>query len=82
MKVQAKAVEDAGTGRAPLARAYRVGADGDRTLRETAECLRRIGARDLTSPDKMGERFKFVSMFPNTMADIHQKYPPVGFETT
>jgi len=36
----------------------------------------------LTSPDKMGERFKFVSMFPNTMADIHQKYPPVGFETT
>jgi len=34
----------------------------------------------LTSPEKMGERFKFVSLFPSTMADIHEKYPPVGFE--
>lgn len=35
----------------------------------------------LTSPDKMGERFKFVSLFPATMREIHEKYPPVGFET-
>ena len=35
----------------------------------------------LTSPEKMGQRFKFVSLFPATMAEIHQKYPPVGFET-
>jgi len=34
----------------------------------------------LTSKDKMGERFKFVSLFPATMAQIHEKYPPVGFE--
>ena len=34
----------------------------------------------LTSPQKMGERFKFVSLFPKTMRDIHEKYPPVGFE--
>jgi len=33
----------------------------------------------LTSPDKMGERFKFASFFPATMAQIHEKYPPVGF---
>ena len=34
----------------------------------------------LTSPDQMGERFKFVSLFPATMSEIHKKYPPVGFE--
>ena len=34
----------------------------------------------LTSPEKMGERFKFVSLFPTTMRDIHEKYPPVGFQ--
>jgi len=33
----------------------------------------------LTNPDKMGERFKFVSLFPATMVHIHEKYPPVGF---
>ena len=34
----------------------------------------------LTSPEKMGQRFKFVSLFPATMREIHEKYPPVGFE--
>ena len=34
----------------------------------------------LTSPDKMGSRFKFVSLFPKSMQEIHAKYPPVGFE--
>jgi len=33
----------------------------------------------LTNPDKMGDRFKFVSLFPATMSQIHEKYPPVGF---
>jgi hypothetical protein len=27
----------------------------------------------------MGERFKFFSIFPKTMGQIHQKFPPVGF---
>lgn len=35
----------------------------------------------LTSPQKMGHRFKFVSLFPSSMRTIHTKYPPVGFET-
>jgi len=33
----------------------------------------------LTHPDKMGERFKFVSLFPSTMEPIHKVDPPVGF---
>jgi len=33
----------------------------------------------LTNPEKMGTRFKFVSLFPATMSQIHEKYPPVGF---
>ena len=34
----------------------------------------------LTDEDKMGERFKFFSIFPKTMKPIHEKYPPIGFE--
>ena len=34
----------------------------------------------LTDEDKMGERFKFLSIFPKTMKPIHEKYPPIGFE--
>ena len=33
----------------------------------------------LLSPEKMGQRFKFFSIFPKTMAPIHQRFPPVGF---
>jgi len=33
----------------------------------------------LTNPEKMGNKFKFVGLFPNTMSEIHSKYPPVGF---
>jgi NADH dehydrogenase [ubiquinone] 1 alpha subcomplex assembly factor 7 len=33
----------------------------------------------LISPDKMGSRFKFFSIFPKTMSPIHADYPPVGF---
>jgi len=35
--------------------------------------------RTLTTPDAMGERFKFAAIFPTSMSFIHQKYPPVGF---
>eukprot|EP00088_Acartia_fossae_P031609 TRINITY_DN3246_c0_g1_i4.p1 TRINITY_DN3246_c0_g1~~TRINITY_DN3246_c0_g1_i4.p1 ORF type:complete len:450 (-),score=45.09 TRINITY_DN3246_c0_g1_i4:154-1470(-) len=34
----------------------------------------------LTSPNKMGRRFKFVSLFPRTMEAIHKVDPPVGFD--
>ena len=57
----------------------------EQLLRSTEDRAKQQVLRDslltLTSPDKMGQRFKFVSLFPATMADIHQKYPPVGFET-
>jgi SAM-dependent MidA family methyltransferase len=33
----------------------------------------------LVDPNQMGERFKFFSIFPKTMGQIHQKFPPVGF---
>jgi len=33
----------------------------------------------LTSPEKMGERFKFACLFPKTMESIHKEDPPVGF---
>ena len=33
----------------------------------------------LLSPEQMGQRFKFLSIFPKTMAPIHQRFPPVGF---
>ena len=33
----------------------------------------------LTDDDKMGQRFKFFSIFPSTMRPIHQNFPPVGF---
>lgn len=36
--------------------------------------------RMLTDPKRMGERFKFLSIFPATMKPIHEKYPPAGFE--
>ena len=47
--------------------------------REKQEILRE-SLLTLTSPQRMGHRFKFVSLFPATMAEIHKKYPPVGFE--
>ena len=34
----------------------------------------------LTNENKMGNRFKFCSIFPKTMQPIHLKYPPAGFE--
>ena len=33
----------------------------------------------LISPNEMGERFKFMCLFPKTMEPIHAKYPPAGF---
>ena len=36
----------------------------------------------LVDPNQMGERFKFFSIFPKTMEEIHQKFPPVGFYQT
>ncbi len=35
--------------------------------------------RMLTDADKMGERFKMLAVFPATMEEIHEKYPPAGF---
>jgi len=43
----------------------------EKTVREAYEAL--------TSPEKMGRRFKFVSLFPRTMEPIHQHDPPIGF---
>ena len=34
----------------------------------------------LTDENKMGKRFKFLSIFPKTMLPIHSQYPPAGFE--
>ena len=33
----------------------------------------------LTSPETMGTRFKFMAIFPRTMAQIHSRFPPAGF---
>ena len=33
----------------------------------------------LTSPETMGARFKFMAIFPKTMAQIHSRFPPAGF---
>ena len=35
----------------------------------------------LVDPKKMGERFKFMAFYPSTMAEILNKYPPLGFST-
>ena len=31
--------------------------------------------------EDMGQRFKFMSVFPKTMDVIHKQYPPAGFES-
>ncbi|KAG6461459.1 hypothetical protein O3G_MSEX012652 [Manduca sexta] len=36
----------------------------------------------LVDPKKMGERFKFMAFYPSSMAEILDKYPPLGFSTT
>ncbi|XP_041969904.1 protein arginine methyltransferase NDUFAF7 homolog, mitochondrial [Aricia agestis] len=33
----------------------------------------------LVDPDKMGERFKFMAFYPSAMAEILEKFPPLGF---
>lgn len=33
----------------------------------------------LTQPDKMGSRFKFLSMFPAVLKEHFEKYPVSGF---
>ncbi|XP_045504710.1 protein arginine methyltransferase NDUFAF7 homolog, mitochondrial [Colias croceus] len=33
----------------------------------------------LVDPQKMGERFKFMAFYPSAMAEMLEKYPPVGF---
>lgn len=33
----------------------------------------------LVSPEQMGARFKFMAIFPKTMAQIHSRFPPAGF---
>ena len=38
------------------------------------------GLQMLISPDKMGTRFKFFSVFPKTMSEIHAEFPPAGFK--
>ncbi|CAH1634716.1 unnamed protein product [Spodoptera littoralis] len=35
----------------------------------------------LVEPTKMGDRFKFMAFYPSSMADILNKYPPLGFST-
>ncbi|XP_011565044.3 protein arginine methyltransferase NDUFAF7 homolog, mitochondrial [Plutella xylostella] len=35
----------------------------------------------LVDPQKMGERFKFMAYYPSTMAEILEKYPPLGFSS-
>lgn len=37
--------------------------------------------RMLVDPQKMGERFKFMAFYPSAMAEILEKYPPLGFST-
>ncbi|CAB4056996.1 NDUFAF7 [Lepeophtheirus salmonis] len=36
--------------------------------------------KTLTDSDKMGDKFKFFSIFPSTMEEILRQYPPVGFQ--
>ncbi|XP_040577121.1 protein arginine methyltransferase NDUFAF7, mitochondrial [Lepeophtheirus salmonis] len=36
--------------------------------------------KTLTDSDKMGDKFKFFSIFPRTMEEILRQYPPVGFQ--
>ncbi len=36
--------------------------------------------RMLTDPDKMGSRFKFLSVFPATMKPLHEQLAPAGFQ--
>ena len=35
----------------------------------------------LVSPDQMGQRFKFMSIFPKNMEQIYAKFPPAGFSS-
>ncbi|XP_072945581.1 protein arginine methyltransferase NDUFAF7 homolog, mitochondrial [Epargyreus clarus] len=35
----------------------------------------------LVHPNKMGERFKFMAFYPSSMAEILNKFPPLGFST-
>ncbi len=37
------------------------------------------GLSMLVEPDKMGARFKFFAVFPKSMSEIHQEFPPAGF---
>eukprot|EP00096_Caligus_rogercresseyi_P012198 TRINITY_DN5040_c0_g1_i1.p1 TRINITY_DN5040_c0_g1~~TRINITY_DN5040_c0_g1_i1.p1 ORF type:complete len:223 (+),score=52.21 TRINITY_DN5040_c0_g1_i1:209-877(+) len=46
---------------------------------ETVAAIIEENYETLTHPDKMGNKFKFFSIFPKTMEDILKKYPPIGF---
>lgn len=46
---------------------------------EAVESLK-SGYDMLTHPDKMGARFKFLSMFPAVLRDHLTKYPVNGFQ--
>ncbi|KAI5636921.1 putative s-adenosyl-L-methionine-dependent methyltransferase domain-containing protein [Phthorimaea operculella] len=35
----------------------------------------------LVNPEKMGERFKFMAFYPSTMAELLERFPPLGFVT-
>lgn len=37
------------------------------------------GYEMLMSPDQMGERFKFLALYPTVLKDFLNKYPPAGF---
>ena len=51
------------------------GCDDDKTIRDLKSAY-----NVLTNKDQMGERFKFLSIFPRVVTPIHEKFPPVGFE--
>ncbi|KAG8173435.1 hypothetical protein JTE90_007019 [Oedothorax gibbosus] len=42
----------------------------------------KTGYEMLTSPDQMGERFKFLALYPTILEDFLTKYPPAGFDQT
>lgn len=39
------------------------------------------GYEMLIEPTKMGDRFKFMAFYPSSMAEMLNKYPPLGFST-
>jgi len=49
------------------------------TATEEAKAQLKSAYDMLVSPDQMGKRFKFMSVFPKTMSQIHSKFPPAGF---